>query len=66
MQVKAWPERRESVQVRAPLPWGWSMLEFCRNVVRFFADCIESLRDDDVVVERYEARQQRWLDYLRS
>ena len=42
------------------------MLEFYRNVVRFFADCIESLRDDDVVVERYEARQQRWLDYLRS
>jgi hypothetical protein len=42
------------------------MLEFCRNVTRFFADCIESLRDDDVVVERYEARQQRWLDYLRS
>ena len=56
----------ELVQVRAVIAWGSSMLEFCRNVVRFFADCIESLRDDDVVVERYEARQQRWLDYLRS
>ena len=56
----------ESVQVRAVTAWGSSMLEFYRNVVRFFADCIESLRDDDVVVERYEARQQRWLDYLRS
>jgi hypothetical protein len=42
------------------------MLEFCRNVARFFADCIEALRDDDVVAERFEARQQKWLDYLRS
>jgi hypothetical protein len=42
------------------------MLEFCRNVVRFFADCIESLSDDEAVTERYESRQQRWLDYLRS
>ena len=43
------------------------MMEFCRNVVRFFADCIDALRDDDEApAVRYDQRQQRWLDYLRS
>jgi hypothetical protein len=42
------------------------MLKLYRNVVRFFAECIDALRDDDVAVERYEARQQRSHDYLRS
>lgn len=45
------------------------MLEFCRAVVRFFAECMEALRDDEaeaVGVERYDVRQQRWLDYLRN
>ena len=42
------------------------MLKFYRAVARFFADCPDALRDDDVAVERYDVRRQRWLDYLRS
>ena len=42
------------------------MLKFCRHIVRFFADCIDALRDDDPAAERYAVRRQRWHDYLRS
>jgi hypothetical protein len=43
------------------------MLEFCRNVVRFFSDCIEALRDDEEPAPaRFDARQRRWLEYLRN
>jgi hypothetical protein len=42
------------------------MLKIYRAVTRFFADCMDALRDDEAVAARFEARQQRWLDYLRS
>jgi hypothetical protein len=44
-------------------------MKLWRDVVRFFADCLDALRDDDPVAieqQRYEASRQRWLDYLSS
>jgi hypothetical protein len=40
------------------------MLDMYRNVVRFFVECLEALRDDDVEPPAWNAEQQRWLDYL--
>jgi hypothetical protein len=57
----------ESVQVRLRHSHEvGSMLEFCRDVVRFFSDCIDALRDDEVAAEPFDARQRRWLEYLRN
>jgi hypothetical protein len=42
------------------------MLRLYRAIADFFAGCMEALRDDDPAPARYEARQQRWLDYLRN
>jgi hypothetical protein len=40
------------------------MLDIVRNVVRFFVECLEALRDDDVEQPAWNAQQQRRLDYL--
>ena len=46
------------------------MRKFVSNVVRFFRDCLEALRDDDEETVRLQRRtdarlkQQRWLEYL--
>ena len=42
------------------------MLRMCRSVVKFFADCFESLRDEPVEQPSHYAQQRRWLEYLSS
>jgi len=42
------------------------MLGFCRNVVKFFVDCFDALRDEPIEQPNWHARQQRWLEYLSS
>lgn len=62
-------ETAESAKL--PLLLEGSLMKLWRNVVRFFADCLDALRDDEQTTpeqRRYEAslRQRRWLDYLSS
>ena len=42
------------------------MLRLYRAIVAFFVDSIDALRDEEPAPARFEARQERWLDYLRS
>lgn len=45
------------------------MLRLYRAIVAFFVDSLDALRDEEpaqVAQVRFEARQERWLDYLRN
>jgi hypothetical protein len=46
------------------------MLKLFRAIADFVAGCIEALQDDDAVAAtsttQYEARRQRWLEYLKG